>query len=65
MLYWAGGDIYMDILIYFLLGALCLGLPLFIVLKTQQSRKRGCGRGCATCRNRDFCHRSALRDKKR
>lgn len=56
---------YMDILIYFLLGALCLGLPLFIVLKTQQSRKRGCGRGCATCRNRDFCHRSALRDKKR
>lgn len=65
MLYWAGGDIYMDILIYFLLAALCLGLPLFIVLKTQQSRKRGCGRGCATCRNRDFCHRSALRDKKR
>lgn len=56
---------YMDILIYFLLGALCLGLPLFIVLKTQQSQKRGCGRGCATCRNRDFCHRSALRDKKR
>lgn len=56
---------YMDILIYFLLAALCLGLPLFIVLKTQQSRKRGCGRGCATCRNRDFCHRSALRDKKR
>ena len=33
----------MDILIYFLLGALCLGLPLFIVLKTQQSQKRGCG----------------------
>lgn len=55
----------MDILIYFLLGALCLGLPLFIVLKTRQSQKRGCGRGCATCRNRDFCHRSALRDKKR
>ena len=55
----------MDILIYVLLAALCLGLPLFIVLKTQQSRKRGCGRGCATCRNRDFCHRSALRDKKR
>lgn len=55
----------MDILIYFLLAALCLGLPLFIVLKTQQSQKRGCGRGCAACRNRDFCHRSALRDKKR
>lgn len=55
----------MDILIYFLLAALCLGLPLFIVLKTQQSQKRGCGCGCATCRNRDFCHRSALRAKKR
>ena len=56
---------YMEILLYILLAALCLGLPLFIVLKTQQSRKRGCGRGCATCRNRDFCHRSALRAKKR
>ena len=55
----------MDILIYFLLGALCLGLPLFIVLKTKQSKKRGCGRGCERCGNRDFCHRSALRDKKR
>ena len=56
---------YMEILLYILLAALCLGLPLFIVLKTQQSRKRGCGRGCATCRNRDFCHRSALRAKNR
>ena len=65
MCYTGQGAIYMDILIYFLLAALCLGLPLFIVLKTQQSRKRGCGRCCATCGNRDFCHRSALRDKKR
>ena len=64
MLYW-GRVMYMEILLCILLAALCLGLPLFIVLKTQQSRKRGCGRGCATCRNRDFCHRSALRDKKR
>ena len=55
----------MDILIYFLLGALCLGLPLFIVLKTQQSRKRGCGRGCAPCRNPAFCPPAPLRDKKR
>ena len=64
MLYW-GRVMYMETLLYILLGALCLGLPLFLVLKTQQSQKRGCGRGCATCRNRDFCHRSALRDKKR
>ena len=28
-----------------------------IVLKTNQSAKRGCGRGCATCGNREFCHR--------
>lgn len=28
-----------------------------IVLKTNQSKKRGCGRGCATCGNREFCHR--------
>lgn len=28
-----------------------------IVLKTNQSKKRGCGRGCATCGNRAFCHR--------
>ena len=27
-----------------------------IVLKTNQSAKRGCGRGCATCGNREFCH---------
>lgn len=28
-----------------------------VVLKTNQSQKRGCGRGCATCGNRAFCHR--------
>ena len=55
----------MDILIYFLLAALCLGLPLFIVLKTQQSQKRGCGRGCATRRNRGIWHPTPRRDKKR
>ena len=35
-------------------------MPVIIILKTNQSQKRGCGRGCATCGNRDFCHRSAL-----
>ena len=30
------------------------------VLYTKQSNKRGCGRGCARCGNRDFCHRKAL-----
>ena len=48
------------IVLYILLAALCIGLPVIIILKTNQSQKRGCGRGCATCGNRDFCHRSAL-----
>ena len=33
----------------------------YLVLKTNQAKKRGCGRGCATCGNKDFCHRSELR----
>lgn len=49
------------IVFYILLAVLCVGLPLFIVLKTNQSPKRGCGRGCATCGNREFCHRSRIR----
>lgn len=36
-----------------------------IVLKTNQSAKRGCGRGCATCGNRAFCHRGEETLKKR
>ena len=32
-------------------------VPLTILLLTRQSTKRGCGRGCATCGNRDICHR--------
>lgn len=53
----------MEIFIYILLAALCLGLPVLILLKTNQAQKRGCGRGCATCRNRTLCHRSSLRKK--
>lgn len=38
----------------------------FLVLRTNQVKKRGCGRGCATCGNREFCHRSELRvDRKK
>ena len=32
-----------------------------LVLRTNRVKKRGCGRGCATCGNREFCHRSELR----
>lgn len=35
---------------------LALGLPVVFVLKNGQSKKRGCGRGCATCGNRHLCH---------
>jgi hypothetical protein len=51
------------IIVYILLAALCFGIPVFIMLKTNQAQKRGCGRGCATCGNRDFCHRSHLRSR--
>ena len=37
-----------------------------LVLRTNQVKKRGCGRGCATCGKREFCHRSELRvDRKK
>ena len=32
-------------------------IPLTILLLTRPDTKRGCGRGCATCGNRDICHR--------
>ena len=48
------------IVLYILLAALCIGVPVFIMFKTNQAQKRGCGRGCATGGNREFCHRSEL-----
>ena len=33
-----------------------VGLPVALVLVTQQKKKRGCGRGCASCGNRFLCH---------
>ena len=37
-----------------LIAVLCF--PLLFVIKNGQGKKRGCGRGCATCGNRDLCH---------
>ena len=37
----------------------------YLVLKTNQAKKRGCGRGCATCGNRDVCYRSEKKDDKK
>ncbi len=31
-----------------------------IVLHSKQEKKRGCGRGCARCKNREFCHRKKI-----
>ena len=41
---------------WILLFAVAFGIPLVILLMTKQDEKRGCGRGCATCGNREICH---------
>ena len=40
----------------FLLALAVLGIPAFILLKNDYGSKKGCGRGCSTCGNRDICH---------
>lgn len=46
---------------YLILILLIAFVPaVFMVLYTKQSKKRGCGRGCERCGNRDFCHRRKL-----
>jgi len=42
---------------FVLIFAVILVLPLIALLLTGQEKKRGCGRGCATCGNRAICHR--------
>ena len=34
-----------------------IGIPIAILLLNDYGKKRGCGRGCATCGNRDICYR--------
>ena len=46
-----------------LLVVVALCLPLALVLAGNQSQKRGCGRGCATCGNRNICHRTKAEKK--
>jgi len=48
---------------YILIFALIIFLPLAILLLTGQEKKRGCGRGCATCGNRDICYRRKKGEK--
>lgn len=60
------GEIPMEYVYLALLLLACFVPAGYLVLKTNQAKKRGCGRGCATCGNKDFCHRSELRvDRKR
>lgn len=33
-------------------------IPVFVMQKLGSGIRRGCGRGCATCGNREFCHRT-------
>jgi hypothetical protein len=40
----------------YLLLALVLLLPAALLIKNDYGKKRGCGRGCATCGNRHICH---------
>ena len=41
----------------FLFALAVIGIPIAIPLLNDYGKKRGCGRGCATCRNRDICYR--------
>lgn len=50
----------MEIFYLFLLLLISFVPAAFAVLYTNQSKKRGCGRGCGHCGNRDFCHRRSL-----
>jgi len=60
------GETLMEYVYIALLLLACFVPAGVLVLKTNQAKKRGCGRGCATCGNKNFCHRSELRvDRKR
>lgn len=54
---------------YFAIGLFAvavIGIPIAILLLNDYGKKRGCGRGCATCGNRDICYRQSRKksDKK-
>ena len=44
--------------IYTALIFIFLFAPIAILLVNDYGKKRGCGRGCATCGNRDICYRN-------
>lgn len=34
-----------------------IGIPVALLLKNDYGKKRGCGRGCSSCGNREICWR--------
>ena len=48
---------------FILIFAAIIVIPLVLLLFTNQEKKRGCGRGCATCGNRDICYRRKKGEK--
>lgn len=38
-----------------------IGIPIAILLFNDYGKKRGCGRGCSSCGNREICHRGKKR----
>lgn len=56
MLYEKGGQD-MEVVAIALFAAAVAGIPIAILLCNGYGKKRGCGRGCATCGNRDICYR--------
>ena len=49
---------------FILIFAVIILVPIVMLHITGQEKKRGCGRGCATCGNRDICYRRK-KDEKR
>lgn len=42
-----------------------IGIPITILLVNDYGTKRGCGRGCDTCRNREICHGKKRQQEKK
>ena len=60
MVYWKKTQTEVCAMKFVLVFAIAFGVPLILLLLTRQEKKRGCGRGCATCGNREICHRKNL-----
>lgn len=47
----------MEYLVFILLIIIAVLPAAALTVITNQKEKRGCGRGCARCGNKEFCHR--------